>query len=267
MTFRTGRRATAALALATAAAAAAVALPGTATASDTSTLIVGGTPATTDEFPFIMQLTTPGNFQFCGGALVAPTKVVTAAHCVEDTAPDEVNVVGGRTELGGTDGTVREVTDVWIHPDWDADAFTADVAVLTLADDMPYETLPVAGADDTDLYTEGNTATLLGWGDIREGGPSPDQLMTAQVPVVSDADCTAAYENWLLPYDPDTQVCAGLPEGGVDSCQGDSGSPVVIDGTLAGIVSWGNGCARSGYYGVYTRVTAFSDDIAEQVAS
>ncbi len=84
-------------------------------------------------------------------------------------------------------------------------------------------------------------------------------LQKATVPIVSDAKCAAAYGT---SFDAATMVCAGYDQGGTDTCQGDSGGPLVVAGKLAGITSWGEGCARPGKYGVYTRVSAVSSFIA-----
>ncbi|MGP3966579.1 S1 family peptidase [Streptomyces sp. 6N223] len=254
-----------ALALAaTAMAVAGVLTAPTASADEPSTRIVGGTPTTTDAYPFITQITDTTGFQFCGGTLVAPTKVVTAAHCVEGTAPGDIQVVGGRTFLSGSDGTVADVSDIWVNPGYDSGTITGDVAVITLAEELPYEPLPYVAPTDTDVYAAGATTRILGWGTTSEGGQSSDELLTAEVPTVSDEECSNAYGSSYVASD---MVCAGLPEGGVDTCQGDSGGPLVIDGKLAGIVSWGSGCAQAGFPGVYTRLTTFSDDVTAQINS
>jgi secreted trypsin-like serine protease len=235
-----------------------------ASADDPSTRIVGGTPTTTDEHPFVVQITDASGFQFCGGTLVTPTKVVTAAHCMEGSAASDIAVVGGRTNLSGTDGTVAGASDIWVNPDYDSAAITGDVAVITLAEELPYEPLEYVASTDTDIYAAGATATILGWGTTSSGGSSSDELLMAEVPTVSDADCSGAYGSSYVASD---MVCAGLPEGGVDTCQGDSGGPFVIDGKLAGITSWGQGCAEAGFPGIYSRLTTFSDAVTEQINS
>ena len=269
MTVQFRRRARAALALAaavfSAVIATAVTVPAAATEPPT-TRVVGGTPTTTDAYPFVMQVST-GVVPRCGGALVTPTKVVTAAHCLVGLSPGQLVVVGGRDERQGTSGTEREVGDFWIHPAYDSDTNVADVAVITLTEEMPYEPVPFVAPTDTGLYAPGTLTRLLGWGRTAENGPFASQLMTAEVPVVSDADCEAAYEDFVVRYDATSMVCAGLPEGGVDTCQGDSGGPLIIDGVLAGVVSWGEGCARPDAPGVYARLTTYSADISAQLTS
>ncbi|GAB2876222.1 serine protease [Streptomyces mayteni] len=226
--------------------------------------IVGGSLTTAAAYPYVMQVTDTTGYQYCGGTLVTPTKVVTAAHCMEGENAEDVQVVGGRTYRNGVDGTAVDATDIWVHPDYDGDTITNDVAVITLTEEMPYETLPYVGAADTDVYAPGSSARIVGWGTTRENGPSSNQLRTAEVPTVSDADCADSYD---ADYVSSAMVCAGFPQGGVDTCQGDSGGPLVLDGRLAGVVSWGNGCARAGYPGVYTRLTSYSDELAAQLDS
>ena len=99
--------------------------------------------------------------------------------------------------------------------------------------------------------------TISGWGALVEGGGAPEVLQTVDVPIVTKSECSKAYQTWG--GIPEGQICAAFPAGGKDTCQGDSGGPLVIAGRQAGIVSWGNGCARKGYPGVYTEVAAFRD--------
>ncbi|MBZ6257027.1 serine protease [Streptomyces olivaceus] len=259
--FGLNRAGSAAAALAAAGAAALLAAPSAVAAPQP---IVGGSTTTTDAYPFVMQITDASQSQFCGGTLVSPTKVVTAAHCMAGESPSGVRVIGGRTLLSGSDGTVAEVSDIWTHPDYTDVINGADVAVLTLSSEMPYTPAEYVSAADTSVYEAGTETRVLGWGTTRENGSSSDQLRTATVPVVSDADCGDSYGS---DYAASDMVCAGLPSGGVDACQGDSGGPLLVEGVLAGITSWGEGCARAGYPGVYSRLTAFSDLVTEQVTS
>jgi secreted trypsin-like serine protease len=259
--FGLTRARSAAAALAAAGAAVLLAAPSAVAAPQP---IVGGSTTTTSAYPFVMQITDASQNQFCGGTLVAPTKVVTAAHCMAGETTGSVRVVGGRTYLNGTDGTVARVSRIWVHPDYTDVTDGDDVAVLTLASSMPYAPAKYVSASDTSVYAAGTSARVLGWGTTRENGGSSNQLRTATVPVVSDTDCGGSYGSDYVASD---MVCAGLPSGGVDTCQGDSGGPLLVGGVLAGITSWGEGCARAGYPGVYSRLTTFSDLVTAQVTS
>ncbi|MEW2396053.1 serine protease [Streptomyces sp. NPDC046862] len=226
--------------------------------------IVGGTTTTASAYPYVMQITDSSQNQFCGGTLVSATKVVTAAHCMVDETTSSVRVVGGRTYLNGTNGTVSRVTDIWVHPDYTDATEGNDVAVLTLATSMPYTTASYVDSSDTSVYATGATARILGWGTTSSNGSSSNQLRTATVPIVSNSSCGSSYGSSFIASD---MVCAGYTSGGVDTCQGDSGGPLMIGGVLAGITSWGEGCAQAGYPGVYTRLTTFSDEVTEQIES
>ncbi len=234
--------------------------------TDVQPMIIGGEETTIEENPFAVALTTPDGFQFCGGTIVAPTKVVTAAHCTEGSSPADIQVVAGRTSLSAGGGTTSGVTDIWIHPAWDSSALKNDASVLTLDTPLSETPLALASSADTDLYAPGATSTVLGWG-VTESGSTSDTLRKVDVPVAADDDCAASYPS---DFDAASMVCAGLAEGGKDSCQGDSGGPltaVAADGTrkLIGIVSWGQGCAEPGFYGVYGRVSAFHDELQDQI--
>ena len=149
---------------------------------------------------------------------------------------------------------------MWTHPGFahfrfgDDDGHTNDVAVLKLAgriEDRP--TVPVVGQDEVQPYRPGTMARFLGWGYTAEGVPGQRRLHTAEVPIVSGAS------GYGPAFDARTMVCAGYVDGGVDSCNSDSGGPLLIGGRLAGIISWGKGCGRRGFPGVYTRVSTFAD--------
>jgi secreted trypsin-like serine protease len=256
----TRARKTAAVLVATAAATTALIAAPTALAAPQP--VVGGTTTTTTAYPFMMQITDASQSQFCGGTLVSATKVVTAAHCMVGESTDGIRVVGGRTYLGGGDGTVGRVSRIWIDPDYTDATNGDDVAVLTLSTSMPYATAPYVSSSQTGVYAAGTTARVLGWGTTSESGGSSDQLRTATLPVVSDSSCRTSYGSDFVQTD---MVCAGYTSGGVDTCQGDSGGPLLIGGVLAGITSWGEGCARAGYPGVYTRLATFSDLVAAQL--
>jgi len=236
--------------------------PAPAPADDPAPLIVGGQDAQIADHPFVVALTTPDGQQFCGGSLVAPNKVVTAAHCTSDQQPADVNVVSGRTNISGTDGKVSKVTGIWVHPQYTDATKGSDVSVLTLDAPVQSPTIPLAAAGDPS-YAAGTDATILGWGTTSEGGSTSDHLKMATVPVNADNDCKAAYGE----YNPEAMMCAGLPEGGVDACQGDSGGPIVADGKLIGVTSWGEGCARPGKPGIYSRVGTYNKDLTEQINS
>ncbi len=227
---------------------------------DVNPYIVGGEEANIEDYPFTVALTQSGQ-QFCGGTIAAPNKIVTAAHCVEGSDPGSMEVVSGQTLMSGSDGTVSQVTDIWVHPEYtDASGSGYDAAVLTLEADVQEAPAALATADDP-AYQPGTTSTVLGWGTTSPGGEQSDHLLKVDVPIVGNQECNEAYGGSIN----ESMACAGFPEGGKDACQGDSGGPLVVDNKLIGIVSWGQGCAEAGYPGVYGNVGHMHEEIAAQV--
>lgn len=229
---------------------------------DVGARIVGGTRVSTADHPWAVYLATSTGAQYCGGTLVAPDKVLTAAHCAEDDSPSSVRVVVGRDDKDSSAGTTARVTDIWIHPSYQIPAEGYDISVLTLDRALNAEPLPLARPTDSALYEEGVPATVLGWGATSSGGTASRHLLGATVPVIGSTACTTAYAER---YNANLMVCAGFPKGGTDSCQGDSGGPLVAGGKLIGVTSWGEGCARPGQPGVYSRITAYRALIDQQL--
>ena len=135
-----------------------------------------------------------------------------------------------------------------------------DIALLKIGVPLSFDDFVQPIALPSQGQASSGDALITGWGDTIEGDPNPPPVVLQKVtiPIVTDDECRAAYgESDIL----DSMICAGVEAGGVDSCQGDSGGPMVCDGGsyLCGIVSWGYGCARPGYPGVYTEVSYFVD--------
>lgn len=262
---QTYRRATIAAALALVVGATFVPSSGAETAQPAGTqpFIVGGSEASVADHPYAVFLSDNGGNQFCGGVLVTSRAVATAAHCALAVQRGDLRVVAGRDDKRTNDGTTVGVDEIWVAPGYEKPSTGNDLAVLTLGASVSYPAATVADSDDRELYATGTMATVLGWGRTSAGGARSDTLRSAQVPVVSDSDCSAAYDS----YDSKTMLCAGYPEGGVDACQGDSGGPLMVGDTIIGIVSWGEGCAQAGKPGVYTRVSSYADQIDDHSRS
>ncbi|XP_063220612.1 proclotting enzyme-like [Bacillus rossius redtenbacheri] len=227
--------------------------------------IVGGQNADLGEWPWIVALFNGGR-QFCGGSLVDKTHILTAAHCVAHMSSWDVARVTVR--LGDhnikTNSEVRhiekKVKRVVRHRGFDSRTLYNDVAILTLDSAVPFskQVHPICLPRGNSLYA-GKTATVIGWGSLRESGPQPAVLQEVNIPVWTNSECKAKYGNAAPGGIVEHFLCAG--QAGRDSCSGDSGGPLMVNSggkwTQVGVVSWGIGCGKGQYPGVYTRVTHF----------
>lgn len=239
------------------------------TQSDFEAQVIGGQEAEEGQYPWLVGLGsagsgTPWENQFCGGSVIAPTVVLTAAHCVESDAPEDLAVFSGSVDLEGPDIVTTGVADIHVAEDYESPTqFANDWALLLLAE--PVDVEPIALNAD---LTEFDAFETAGWG-LTEENQYPTLARWVEVPFVDDAQCAEAYPD---EHDAASMVCAGdLASGGIDACSGDSGGPLMApaeDGSqvLAGIVSWGYGCAEPGYPGVYSEVATFVPTIEEVVA-
>jgi secreted trypsin-like serine protease len=231
--------------------------------------IVGGREAAEGAYPWQVSLGVAWiddayRAHFCGGSVYSASWIVTAAHCVKGNQPEEVRVAAGTNSL--RPGTIRHnVRRIIVHKAYNPATSDNDIALLELFEpltlDAKTRAIPLLDqATEAAVLTEGATLEVTGWGATSEGGKPVGTLRFVAVPFVTRETCNRplVYNGQITA----NMICAGPLVGGADSCQGDSGGPlsaVAASPVLAGVVSWGEGCARPNKVGVYTRVPQYAD--------
>ena len=231
--------------------------------------IVGGQPARIDNWPWqvwVVSSASDGQSLTCGGSIIAPRWILTAAHCLTDDNGTHLADLG--FEFSVVFGEDRPQTNPGVpvdrlipHERFNRPTLANDIALIRLTRNIPGKRSIQLSSERTDrvFARPGLCATVTGWGTTTEGGTGSGTLQRADLPIVATGACNEAYPDKVT----SRNICAGYEQGGVDSCQGDSGGPLIVRHgesnryVQVGVVSWGYGCAQPGNPGIYTRVSEY----------
>jgi len=234
--------------------------------------VVGGSNTEVNEYPWMALLLIDEDYdgqddKYCGGSLISSKWVLTATHCVDEgIRPGQLTIRLGEHQWNIKDETMItkdfDIDLIMMAPNYDSPYNNSnDIALIRLAShaDISIYT-PICLPSHLQDFT-GQTSTVAGWGQTSFAGTLAIILQELEgLPILPDSQCQSAYAKKGYKVSSD-MMCAGGEEG-KDACGGDSGGPLMVHSgysrfTLAGVVSWGYGCARKGFPGVYAEVSKF----------
>ena len=220
--------------------------------------IVNGRDARQGDFPWQVQLSDRRG-HFCGGTLIHARWVLTAAHCLEGESTSSFNSTAGQHDVrrqSGNEQTSR-IRRIHNHPRYNSRTTDNDIALLQLDSAMRMTNFVGTARLPRGDISPGTTCKISGWGATSESGRGANILQEGDVRVMSNRDCqNTGYSSSQITAG---MLCAQGTRNGriVDACQGDSGGPLTCGSTVHGATSWGRGCARRDYPGVWARVAHY----------
>ncbi|XP_065370516.1 trypsin alpha-4-like [Calliphora vicina] len=224
--------------------------------------IVGGAATTISSFPWQISLQRSGSHS-CGGSIYSSKIIVTAAHCLQSVSASVLKVRAG-SSYWNSGGVLVSVAAFKNHEGYNSKTMINDIAVIRLSSSLTTSsTIKSIGLAST-APANGASATVSGWGTTSSGGSIPAQLRYVDLKIVGRTQCASSTYGYGSEIK-SSMICAYTV--GKDSCQGDSGGPLVSGGVLAGVVSWGYGCAYANYPGVYADVAALRSWVVSAASS
>lgn len=226
--------------------------------------IIGGSPVVRGQVPYQVSLRTKMNQHFCGGAILSQNWILTSGHCVSGRQAGEIIAVAGSTSLREGNGIV--VSHIFVHPEFSADGLLNDIAVVQTESNFAFNMI-VQPANIGGDYAEADiAATLSGWGQTSYPGSLSDDLQGLTMTTISNEACMAHFDSSEeTPEIRETNICA-VSANDTGACMGDSGSALVVNRRIIGLVSWGVPCAQN-LPDVFTRVSMYRDWVVETIQS
>ncbi|XP_037349059.1 enteropeptidase-like [Talpa occidentalis] len=226
--------------------------------------IVGGSHAKEGAWPWVVSLYFD-NRLLCGASLVSPDWLVSAAHCVygRNEPPTQWKAILGlhmASNLSSPHIETRLIDQIIINPHYNKRVKDSDIAMMHLEFKVNYTDYiqPICLPEENQVFPAGKKCSIAGWGRLSSQAPPADVLQEAEVPLISNEKCQQQMPEYNIT---ENMVCAGYERGGIDTCQGDSGGPLMCQEDdrwfLAGVTSFGKGCALPKRPGVYVRVPRF----------